>query len=63
MADKRVQIGVEESADGTLPALSLAFLRVTSVEAEENLDSDIVLGFHAHNNFQLGQIIQLPDRW
>lgn len=45
MADKRVQIGVEESADGTLPALSLAFLRVTSVEAEENLDSDIVKTF------------------
>ena len=37
MADKRVQIGVGN--------LSLSFLRVTKVEAEENLDSDLVKTF------------------
>lgn len=45
MADKRVQIGVPENVEDGLPALSLAFLRVTEVSIEEELDSDIVKTF------------------
>ena len=45
MADKRVQIGVPVNEEEGLPALSLAFLRVTELSIEEELDSDIVKTF------------------
>ena len=45
VADKRVHIGVPKNKSEKLPALSLDFLRVTSVDVEENLDSDIVKTF------------------
>lgn len=45
VADKRVQISVPENTSEGLPALTLAFLRVTEASIEENLDSDIVKTF------------------
>ena len=45
VADKRVQISVPENVEEGLPAISLAFHRVTSADIEEEVDSDITKTF------------------
>lgn len=43
--EKRVQIGVPENPEEGLPALSLAYMRVQSVDVEEEIDSEIISTF------------------